>query len=54
MSEGDKWVLAQASTVARALSTGTTGQPVNTAESAVRKFATKELGKADLIATLED
>lgn len=54
MSEGDKWVWAQASTVTRALSAGTAGQPVNTAESAVRKFATKELGKAHLIATLED
>jgi hypothetical protein len=54
MSEGDKWIWAQASTVARALSAGTAGQPVNTAESAVRKFATKELGKAHLIASLED
>ncbi|KAG6813491.1 hypothetical protein H0H92_010516 [Tricholoma furcatifolium] len=54
MSEGDKWVLAQVSTVSHALNAGTAGQPVQTAESAVRRFATKELGKADLIAALED
>jgi hypothetical protein len=30
------------------------GQPVKTAQSAIRKFATKELGKAETIASLED
>ena len=54
MSEGDKWVLAQAHTVSLALRAGTEGKPVQTADAAVRKFATKELGKADLIASLED
>ncbi|KAG6857351.1 hypothetical protein H0H87_005654 [Tephrocybe sp. NHM501043] len=54
MSEGDKWVWAQVSTISLALNAGTAGEPVKTAESAVRRFATKELGKADLIATLED
>ncbi|RDB22675.1 hypothetical protein Hypma_010292 [Hypsizygus marmoreus] len=54
MSEGDKWVWAQASTISHALSAGTAGQPVKAADAAVRRFATKELGKADLIATLED
>ncbi|KAH7922456.1 hypothetical protein BV22DRAFT_1070433 [Leucogyrophana mollusca] len=54
MSEGDKWVWAQVSTVSLALRSGTSGKPVSTAESAVRKFATKELSKADAIAALED
>ncbi|KAG6837556.1 hypothetical protein H0H93_007737 [Arthromyces matolae] len=54
MSEGDKWVWAQVSTLSHALAAGTSGQPVKIAESAVRRFATRELGKADLIAALED
>jgi len=54
MSEGDKWVWAQTSTVALALRAGTEGKPVQAAEQAVRKFATKELGKAASIAALED
>lgn len=54
MSEGDKWVWAQVSTIARALNAGTEGEPVKLAGSCVRKFATQKLGKADLIATLED
>ncbi|KAG7449270.1 uncharacterized protein BT62DRAFT_945391 [Guyanagaster necrorhizus] len=54
MSEGDKWVWAQVSNVSLALKAGTTGEPVKAASSAVRKFATKELGKAALIASLED
>ncbi|KAK0453581.1 hypothetical protein EV421DRAFT_1765080 [Armillaria borealis] len=54
MSEGDKWVWAQVSNVSLALRAGTTGEPVKAASSAVRKFATKELGKAALIASLED
>lgn len=54
MSEGDKWVTAQASTVARALNSGNEGKPVRVAGEAVRKFTTKELGKAALIASLED
>lgn len=55
MSEGDKWVWAQTSTVALALRAGTEGKPVQAAEQAVRKFATKELGKVNhTLAALED
>ncbi|KAI6047270.1 hypothetical protein EDC04DRAFT_2864374 [Pisolithus marmoratus] len=54
MSEGDKWVRAQVHTVSIALRSGSAGKPVSTAEAAVRKFATKELSKADAIAALED
>ncbi|KAF9226468.1 hypothetical protein BS17DRAFT_775671 [Gyrodon lividus] len=54
MSEGDKWIRAQVSTVSLALRSGTAGKPVGTAAAAVRKFATKELSKADAIAALED
>jgi len=54
MSEGDKWVMAQAASVGLALRAGTAGKPVSAAQSAVRKFTTKELGKAGVIASLED
>jgi hypothetical protein len=54
MSEGDHWVMKQASSVSLALRAGTAGKPVLTAQSAVRKFTTKELGKAEAIASLED
>lgn len=54
MSEGDKWVVAQASNISLALRAGTAGKPVQAAGSAVRSFATKELGKAAAIAALED
>lgn len=54
MSEGDKWVEAQVHSVAGSLREGTVGKPVENAESTVRKFATKQLGKADVIAALED
>ncbi|KAL0570756.1 hypothetical protein V5O48_011199 [Marasmius crinis-equi] len=54
MSEGDKWVANRISDIMLALRAGTAGEPVQAAETAVRKFATRELGKAELIATLED
>lgn len=55
MSEGDQWVNSQASNVGLALKAGTAGKPVQTAEEAVRGFATRELGKAKTtIAALED
>jgi hypothetical protein len=54
MSEGEKWVEAQAGNVALALRAGTTGRPVEHAQAAVRNFATKQLGKAQMIAALED
>lgn len=54
MSEGEKWVDSQVTTIAGLLREGTAGKPVENAQSTVRKFATKQLGKADLIAALED
>ena len=54
MSEGDKWVEAQVASIAGSLREGTTGRPVENAEGTVRKFATKQLGKAEAIAALED
>jgi len=54
MSEGDKWVLEHSIAVARMLSSDYSGKPVQEAEAAVRHFATRELGKAELIASLED
>ncbi|KAG5221831.1 mitochondrial protein [Salix suchowensis] len=54
MSEGERWVRDQAYNVSLALRAGTAGKPVETASAAVRRFTTKELGKASLIAALED
>ncbi|KAF5369836.1 hypothetical protein D9758_001133 [Tetrapyrgos nigripes] len=54
MSEGDKWIIGQINSIGLALRAGTAGEPVQAASAAVRKFATRELGKADLIAALED
>ncbi|CCA71110.1 hypothetical protein PIIN_05045 [Serendipita indica DSM 11827] len=55
MSEGDKWVWNQISTVGLALrAIPSEGQPVATAEQAVRAFTTRELGKAASIASIED
>jgi hypothetical protein len=54
MSEGDQWVWAQVSMVARELNAGAEGRPVESAGTAVRRFTTRELGKAGLIASLED
>lgn len=54
MSEGDKWIHNVVASVTIALRAGTRGKPVQTADSAVRKFATRELGRAELIASLED
>lgn len=54
MSEGDKWVATQVTSIAGALREGTDGKPVHNAGTSVRKFATKQLGKAEAIAALED
>jgi len=54
MSEGDKWLWASVSLVARALGGPPEAKPVQTADAAIRKFTTKELGKASLIASVED
>ena len=55
MSEGERWIWKTVESVTLALrSIPSEGQPVAAAEAAVRSFATRELGKADLIASLED
>ena len=54
MSEGEKWVQDQTVAIAIALRSGTKGQPVTAAETCVRKFATRELGRANYISALED
>ncbi|KZO92731.1 hypothetical protein CALVIDRAFT_540613 [Calocera viscosa TUFC12733] len=54
MSEGDRWVRAETEMISLALRQGTEGHPVTTAEAAVRAFATRELGKAEFIAALEE
>jgi hypothetical protein len=54
MSEGEKWIGNQTSDIALALRAGADSKPVQTAEMAVQKFATKELGKAQAIAALQD
>lgn len=54
MSEGEKWVQDQSVAIAIALRSGTGGKPVTTAETCVRKFATRELGRAKYISALED
>ncbi|KAH8830843.1 hypothetical protein DL96DRAFT_1594520, partial [Flagelloscypha sp. PMI_526] len=47
-------VQTQINNSALALRTGAEDKPVQSAESAIRKFATRELGKASMIASLED
>ena len=54
MSEGDQWVLAQVASISGVLREGTASRPVEQAGNTVRKFATKQLGKAESIAALED
>lgn len=54
MSEGERWVRDQVSTTSLALRAGNSAKPVAAAESVVRKFATKELGKAQSIAATEE
>ncbi|KAI0733374.1 hypothetical protein C8Q72DRAFT_636905 [Fomitopsis betulina] len=54
MSEGERWVREETVSIAAALRLGAEGKPVQTAEDAVRGFATKELGKAGMITTYED
>ncbi|KAG8955727.1 hypothetical protein FRC04_007718 [Tulasnella sp. 424] len=53
MSEGDRWLLSQIHQIS--LEMRGEGKPVEAAEEAVRKFATRELGKAKgLIAAVDD
>ncbi|KAF9780239.1 hypothetical protein BJ322DRAFT_1085391 [Thelephora terrestris] len=54
MSEGEKWVQDQTVAIAIALRSGTEGKPVTSAEMSIRKFATRELGRANYISALED
>ena len=54
MSEGDSWITLQTGDIAVALRAGVEGKPVHNAETALRSFATKSLGKAEFIASLED
>lgn len=54
MSEGDKWIQSQITNIVLALRAGTAGQPVKTANESIKRFATRELGRAELIASLED
>lgn len=54
MSEGDKWIHSSVASVSIALRAGNEAKPVNTASQAVRKFATRELSKAEAIAALDD
>lgn len=54
MSEGEKWVQDQTVAIAIALRLGTDGKPVANAEMCTRKFATRELGRANYIHGLED
>ncbi|EJD53821.1 hypothetical protein AURDEDRAFT_110562 [Auricularia subglabra TFB-10046 SS5] len=54
MSEGEKWVHHQVGLLAIALRAGGASKPVQTASEAVRAFATKELGRAEAIAALDD
>lgn len=54
MSEGDGWINSSVASVSLALRAGNEAKPVNTASSAVRNFATRELNKAESIATLDD
>lgn len=54
MSEGDRWLVNTIQNVALELR-AEGGRPVQVAEEAVRKFATRELGKAKgLIASVDD
>lgn len=70
MSEGERWVLSAVASVAAALraspslssgpdfgfgsGSGSDAKPVRTARESIRNFATRELGKAEFIATLEE
>ncbi|KAJ7591139.1 hypothetical protein C8J56DRAFT_934777 [Mycena floridula] len=53
MSQGDKWIMDLVESLSLELR-APDGKPVKTAGAAVWKFATRELGKAELIASLED
>jgi len=54
MSEGDTWIREQVKLVGTALRRGPSSRPVEVAQSSVKRVATRALGKAPLIADLED
>jgi len=54
MSEGDDWIQEQMKLVATALRQGPSACPVEIARASVKRVATHALGKAPLIADLED
>lgn len=54
MSEGDVWIQEQVKLVGRALRQGPSARPVEVARTSVKRVATHALGKAPLIADLED
>jgi hypothetical protein len=54
MSEGDTWIQEQVKLVGTALRRGPSAQPVEVARSSVKRVATRALGRAPLIADLED
>jgi len=54
MSEGDTWVQEQVRLVRTALRQGPSARPVEVARTSVKRVATHALGKAPLIADLED
>jgi hypothetical protein len=54
MSEGDAWIQEQVRLVRTALRQGPSARPVEVAQTSVKRVATHALGKAPLIADLED
>ncbi|KAH9038829.1 hypothetical protein EDB84DRAFT_1587807 [Lactarius hengduanensis] len=54
MSEGDTWIREQVKLVGTALRRGPSARPVEVAQSSVKRVATRALGRAPLIADLED
>ena len=54
MSEGDVWIQEQVKLVGTALRQGPSARPVEVARTSVKRVATHALGKAPLIADLED
>ncbi|KAH9977971.1 hypothetical protein BGW80DRAFT_1456104 [Lactifluus volemus] len=54
MSEGDIWIQEQVKLVESALRQGPSAHPVEVARSSIKRVATRALGKAPMIADLED
>jgi hypothetical protein len=54
MSEGDVWIQEHVKLVGTALRQGSSARPVKVARTSVKRVATHALGKAPLIADLED